>query len=82
MSNVRAKFRVTAKSDPYPDGAIGIEMQPVCSSNPQHENKRFWEATPAGKIEMSISNRPAADVFELGEEYYVDFTKAPPTKDE
>jgi hypothetical protein len=41
--------------------------------DPQSENGRFWQATPAGSIELSINNPAAAEVFEVGREYYVDF---------
>jgi hypothetical protein len=39
------------------------------------ENKDFAEATPSGEVWMQISKgRPAAEMFEPGKEYYVDFT--------
>ena len=51
-------------------------MQPVYSTDPQHENKAFWEATPSGSIELNINNPEAVKEYELGKEYYVDFTLA------
>lgn len=40
------------------------------------ENKAFWDATPNGKLEMSITNGEAAEFFTLGKEYYLTFERA------
>jgi hypothetical protein len=40
------------------------------------EKPHFWRSTPSGKIEMLICNQAAADGFETGRSYYVDFTPA------
>lgn len=69
----RAKFKVVSK-DPCETGAV--TFAPVYSSDPKHENKSFWDATPSGTIQMWISNPAAFSQFELGKEYYVDFTPA------
>lgn len=69
MRTVRAKFECTKN-----DGS-DVELQPVVAGSPE-ENKAFWKATPSGKLEMWVSNPDAADFFEVGEEYYLDFTKA------
>jgi len=37
------------------------------------ENKAFFDATPAGNLELATYKR---DLFEPGVEYYLDFTKA------
>lgn len=77
MTTIRAKFRVTSKLF----GLYGhqtVTANPTYSTNPDDENKTFWDATPGGKIEMNISKN--GDLFELGEEYYVDFTKVPKPK--
>lgn len=39
------------------------------------ENAIFGKATPHGSLEMTIKNKPAADFFEPGAEYYITFTK-------
>lgn len=74
---VRAKFRVT-KAEPFPAPSTGGELvlNPVYSEDPNHENKKFWDATPSGEIRMFINNQAAFEKFELDREYYVDFTKA------
>ncbi len=84
--NVRAKFYcVSIKATGYKNGDRDIELAPVYSDNPNHENKAFWSATPSGKLELYINGdddgnpRPAASAFEPGQEYYIDISPAPPT---
>lgn len=40
------------------------------------ENKRYWELTPAGTIQLHTVNEAAANAFKQGKQYYVDFTEA------
>jgi hypothetical protein len=42
------------------------------------EAKAFWDATPAGSIEMQVVNEEALKLFEPGKKYYVDFTPVEP----
>lgn len=87
----RAKFRVTQivrsmtttkvreedGKDVYgPAEVQTVRLQPVYSSDPGSENKKFWEASPSGSIELGVVNKAAWSTFELDKEYYVDFTKA------
>lgn len=53
-----------------------IVLQPVYSSDPEHENRTFWNASPSGEIRLGTINEQAWSQFELGSEYYVDFTPA------
>lgn len=54
-----------------------LKFQPVSANNdPNHENHKFWGATPCGSIELGTVNPEAWKQFELGKEYYVDFTPA------
>lgn len=55
-----------------------IMLQPVYAVNgdPNHENTKFWNASPSGEIKLGTINQSAWEAFELGGEYYVDFTKA------
>ncbi len=78
---VRAKFRVTKLEANNPPG-ISVELQPVYSSNPQHENSKFYECTPSGEIGLGIVSEDTARSFEIGKEYYVDFSPAPTTVDD
>lgn len=55
-----------------------IIMAPVSANNdPDHENSRFWRMSPSGELRLGTINRSAWESFELGKEYYVDFTEAP-----
>ncbi len=40
------------------------------------ENKRFFASTPSGSVEFGTINADAAAQFDLGAEFYVDFTPA------
>ncbi len=83
---VRAKFRVTEKTERAyspeagADCAVEVKLQPVYESgddgNAVEENRIFGRATPAGQIGMLLRNRAAADAFNVGKSYYVDFTPA------
>lgn len=67
---VTAIFRVIRKTqhDQKQDGnsQYNIEMCPVMS-------EPFGKYTPCGKIEMTIFNDSAAEKFEVGKEYSVNF---------
>lgn len=53
-----------------------IIMNPVYGNNdPHHENSKFWDASPSGQLMLGTVNSDAVDYFELGEEYYIDFSK-------
>ena len=71
---VRAKFVVDSVLHTSGRG-VKVELQPVTSGS--EENKNFWKYTPSGKLEMWMSEGvPAADQFEPGQQYYLDFTLA------
>lgn len=89
--SVRAKFRVTSYTTSLGsqkrevDGVTSFEpvelrtikFQPVYGNgDPEHENTKFWQASPSGSIELGTINPQAWEQFELNAEYYVDFTKA------
>lgn len=71
---VRAKFVVNEIAE-Y-EGTKGqktIKLRAVYGDN-SPENKAFWNATPSGKVELNVINQTAAAQFEIGKEYYLDFT--------
>lgn len=76
---VRAKFRVTEKNNRAPYNADG---KPTCTvvlsavNGEKAENKSWAKYTPSGQLTMSIDNPEAYDAFELGKEYFLDFTPA------
>ena len=88
MTKVRAKFLVNKishhSSGKQANGQTPVhtivEMVPVYSTDPTHENKKFTTSTPSGKFEMTLGTECTPEVksfFEVGSEYYLDFTKAP-----
>lgn len=71
--NVRCKFRVH-NIDRNPDGTGSVAMTPVYSGSP--ENEEFFRFTPAGDIKVYTVNAAALAQFDVGKEFYVDFTPA------
>ena len=64
---VRAKFVYSFKNENF----IGLNAVYTGSE----ENEKFFKYTPGGQIFLNVVNNEAADQFELGKEYYIDFTK-------
>ena len=64
----------------YVPGEVrSVKLTPVYGNgDPNHENTKFWNASPSGGIQLGCANLEAAEAFELGQEFYVDFTPAPP----
>ena len=83
MPNVRGKFRC-AQAVVYDNGPTAPKMKtvhfhPVMDGSA--ENKAFNKFSPSGKIEIGIAgDAPAFDSFEVGKEYYVDFTVVEPVE--
>jgi len=71
--SVRCKFKVT-HVNAAPNGEATIALQPVYGGSP--ENDQFFRYTPSGSISIGTVNAEAAKQFELGKEFYVDFTPA------
>lgn len=75
---VRAKFKVTSITRQA--GWNGnkevqtIKLQPV--SGGTEENEKFYAATPGGSIELSVVKEEVGRQFDIGQEFYVDFTPA------
>lgn len=56
---------------------VSIYASPVFGNgDPDHENTKFWTASPSGQLMLGTVNEAAAAYFELGKEYYLDFTRA------
>lgn len=70
--SVRAKFYVTEIAKTTYGGRVNLAV--VCRGQ---DNKEWASATPAGQIQMSIRNELAVEFFDVGQEYFVDFTPAP-----
>lgn len=82
MDKVRAKFyvqRVEKSKYGYAPGQqemTTLVLAPVYSNEEGTENKKFWDASPSGEIKLGTINLDAANYFELGKEYYIDFIRA------
>jgi hypothetical protein len=75
---VRAKFKCTQvepSKQSEAEGCATIRLSAVYGNDdPNHENTSFFRWTPSGDICLGIVNVQAAKQFEVGKEYYVDFT--------
>ncbi len=71
---VRAKFVVTeiARNKYGEQEQQSIRMQAVYGDS--EENDKFFKYTPSAKIELNTVNPEVGNQFELGKEYYVDFS--------
>jgi len=54
-----------------------VVMAPVFGNgDPEHENTKFCQASPSGEVRLGTINPAAWEQFDLGAEYYIDFTRA------
>lgn len=75
ISKVRAKFLC----DRISQFTSGTEVQMHAVHSGSEENKAFSDFTPSGEFKMHISKgKPAAELFEVGKEYYIDIIDATP----
>lgn len=73
---VRAKFTLQSM-ETYGGIQRTVKLNAVyAGKDASEEDKAFWDATPSGRIEISITNPAAADFFEFGKSYYVTFEPA------
>lgn len=55
-----------------------VKLSPVYGNNdPNHENSKFWAASPSGSFEFNTVNLKAVEDLEIDGEYYIDITRAP-----
>lgn len=72
MANVRAKFRCVKVEQSAGMSGRTLKFAPMYDTTIP-EDRRYSQATPSGELTMYVDN-PAVS-FELGEYYYLDFTK-------
>ncbi|MEH2077030.1 MAG: hypothetical protein V7K57_21960 [Nostoc sp.] len=70
---IRAKFTCQQNTLNHETQTATVTLTPVTNSATE-ENLTFWKYTPAGQIELQITNPAAASQFAVGTDYYVDFT--------
>jgi hypothetical protein len=68
---VRAKFFVNKKIET----TNGFEILLDVVVGGSEENKEFFKYTPSGQLHVSLVKKETADFFEIGKEYFLDFTK-------
>jgi hypothetical protein len=69
MANVRAKFICSSVQD-VGDGQKFYQFQAAVQGE---DNKDWAKWTPSGSLSITIGN-PAAQVFEQGKAYFLDFS--------
>ena len=71
---MRAKIEVQSIIN-YAD-SITVQAFPV-KADGVPENESFNMYTPSGNLELGITNPNAFGFFEVGKQYYLDFSEAP-----
>lgn len=71
---VRCKVVCNWKQKNQNDDGVAIVFSAVTSGS--EENKEFFKFTPGGTFQFYTVNKTAAEQFELGKEYYMDFSPA------
>lgn len=72
---VRAKFRCYAKVV-NPWGNTAVHFHAVYGT--EGENADYSKYTPSGNISMNVDNETkATDLFQEGQDYYIDFVPVP-----
>jgi hypothetical protein len=79
MTVMRAKMQIDKIDDQY-EGQETLYFRAVCATNyPEDgsdENNTFARFTPNAHLSMTVCNPALLGMFEVGEQYYLDFTKA------
>lgn len=76
--SVRAKFIVQSVTD-HNTGTSGDTMRQAkltAVTRDDGDPEDFWKYTPAGELNITISNPAAAEQFTPGKAFYLDFTEA------
>jgi hypothetical protein len=64
------------KTTPTEKRTLNFTPVTANTNDPKEENSRFWDASPSGSLQLGTINPEAWSQFELGKEYYLDFTPA------
>jgi hypothetical protein len=81
MTKMRAKMRLVeiSRSQTTISEGLMFRVVPLDQSYPpdgSDENNSFAKWTPSAELKMVITNPELVGTFTIGEEYYLDFTKA------
>lgn len=70
----RAKFAVVSITDQGKSYAKIVKLSPRYDTSVE-EDRRFQHATPSGEVSLNIDNPAITDTLNVGDLYYIDFTK-------
>lgn len=77
---VRAKFQCLEIKHHHVPGSdaqsVHVEVRLVPVYGNGKDNASWSKYTPSGELKMTITNPPAAEAFDIGKEYFLDFTPA------
>lgn len=74
--SVRAKFTCSMTQE-WAGGNRTARLHPVWAGpDASEEDKAFWEASPSGSLELTITNPAAMGFFKAGTRYYLTFDEA------
>ena len=75
---LRAKFYVRSVDQGSENDPEEVHLSAVYGKDDEDnkENNQFSEATPFGELTMLVSSPSAKGFFMVGEEYYLDISKA------
>ena len=65
-------MRLSAQSTGNDKEVQTVKFSPVYSADEDSENRKFWDATPTGKLELGFIKKEQGDLFDIGEEYYIE----------
>ncbi|EOX3942296.1 hypothetical protein ACPHXT_000718 [Vibrio alginolyticus] len=71
--SVRCKFKVVSVTKH--EYCHDVKMEPVVGNGLDSENAKFFGATPAGLLQLTVAN-DSVDHVQPGQEYYLDITPA------
>lgn len=71
----RAKFRCNSVTDFGANNGEKAVLGAVTDDG-NAENKAFWNATPAGTLEITVNNPDVRGFFKPGQSYYLDISEA------
>lgn len=80
MTSMRAKLQIT-NVEVHGDTQETLHFRAVCKEDAYDEsgldeNNTYSKFTPAADLKMIITNPSLLGKFEIGQNYYVDFTEA------
>jgi len=75
---MQTRFKMVCnKKEVTESGPVNLEFNAVFSDDPESENKKFWEYTPAADFVTTVDNVSSVEHIEVGKEYYFDVIEAP-----